>query len=235
MLANWFVILLLILVIYIIGHFLLSALTRLLFVFLRSRDTVVKGLAILLLPGTFIHEVAHLVFAEFLRVPTDGLTVVPEIKSSREVKLGGVKVAQTDPLRRTIIGLAPVFLGLIIIWVFSTFFWQTVIVHYPQRTVWIVTAIYFYSLLQIGVTMFSSAKDLEGSVAGIILAGLLLWFLKFLGEIIVFEPLTQAKNLLVIFLNNNLPYLRLGLICCFATLVVVLAVTKIILLAVKKR
>ncbi len=108
--------LLLLLLIFLASRTLIKVLGQLLFRIFKSQAAVVKGLAFILLPGTFIHEAAHLVFAEFMQVRTDGLTVMPEIKEDRSIKLGGVKIEQTDPLRRVIIGLAPVFFGLILIW-----------------------------------------------------------------------------------------------------------------------
>jgi hypothetical protein len=45
-------------------------------------------------------------------VHTGGLTLVPEGIEKTNVRTGSVMIAQTDPLRRAIIGVAPVFVGL---------------------------------------------------------------------------------------------------------------------------
>jgi len=171
----------------------------------KQRDLVIRAVSFFLLPGTFIHEVAHLVFAEFMQVRTDGLSVVPEIKDDKSIKLGGVKIEQTDPLRRTIIGLAPVFLGLILIWVASGYVFGL------DEPSWPILVAYGYLMMQIGLTMFSSPKDLEGSLIGFVLFGLLNLFFKYLSEIIYFAPLSRAKALLFGFVENNIWSLRNGL------------------------
>lgn len=163
----------------------------------------VKFLAFFLLPGTFLHEVGHLICAEFMMVRTDDLTLVPEIRADGSVKLGGVKIQQTDTVRRTIIGLAPVFFGLLIIWV-ATWFQNT-----PG-------VLYVYLLIQISLTMFSSAKDLEGAAVGMILIILILVGLRYLNEVVVWQPLLTAKMAVFVFLEHNLVYLRNGLVYCLA-------------------
>lgn len=212
---TWFFIqvLGLLLALYLLSRLFLQQLSGWLFGLFKSREMVIKTVAIFLMPGTFIHEVAHLVFAEFMKVRTDGLTIVPEIGEGNNIKLGGVKVEQTDPLRRTIIGLAPVFLGLSIIWSVTVWFLA------QSQPSFIIIAAYVYVLLQIGLTMFSSAKDLEGSFVGLLLAGLLFLLFKYLGEIIVFAPLTRAGVMLANFFNRYLPFLQQSLL--FTCLVIV--------------
>lgn len=205
----------LLLLVYFASRLFLQKLGYLFFSVLKSQSAVIKAIAFFLLPGTFLHEAAHLVFAEFLQVRTDGLTVVPEVKEDRTIKLGGVKIEQTGPLRRTIIGLAPVFFGLIIIWVATA--WLEIIL----AGHWVLLVFYLFLLLQVGLTMFSSPKDLEGSVIGITLAGLLFLLIKYLGEIIVFAPLVRAKTLFISFIENHLFYLRNGL---FYSLLIIIAV-----------
>ncbi len=68
--------------------------------------------------------------------------------------------------------------------------------------------------------MFSSPKDLEGSVVGLFIASLVFLLIKYVGEIITFTPLINAKNMLVGFVASNLFYLRNGL---FYSLVVIVA------------
>lgn len=201
----WLQILGLLIAQYFVSHWFLQLLGWWFFRILKSQELVIRGVSLFLLPGTFIHEVAHLVFAEFMQVRTDGLSVVPEIKEDKNIKLGGVKIEQTDPLRRTIIGLAPVFFGLILIWVASGYVLSL------NESSWPILVAYGYLLLQIGLTMFSSPKDLEGSLIGFMLFGLLTVFFKYLSEIIYFEPLSRAKLLLFAFLENNLWFLRNGL------------------------
>ena len=77
----------------------------------------------------------------------------------QSVKLGSVSIARTDPFRRLLIGLAPFLVGTIII-IFLLFLteknglWQT-----PLAIILIL-----YALFEVGNTMFSSKKDLEGAL-----------------------------------------------------------------------
>lgn len=75
-----------------------------------SRRWAISFTAILLFPGTVIHELSHMFVAEILGVRTGKLTLVPEAieESTEEIRTGTVAIAQTDPVRRTVIGLAPV-------------------------------------------------------------------------------------------------------------------------------
>jgi uncharacterized membrane protein len=85
------------------------------------------------------------------------MEIMPKIMDD-EIRLGSVQVAKTDPFRRTIIGVAPVLLGMAII--FGTLF-------YLQPLAEKNSGIYiflFYVIFSIGNTLFSSKKDLEGTV-----------------------------------------------------------------------
>jgi len=146
----------------------INSLARILYRFTKSHRVVVHTLAVIFLPGTIIHELAHLLFAGIMLVPVGELSVLPEIedlpagRQEMGVKLGSVQIGRTDPFRRIIIGVAPVLLGMILIFslfllikIGSTPWWQVILV--------------LYLLFEIGNTMFSSRKDIEGSILFIIL------------------------------------------------------------------
>ncbi|MDO8573160.1 MAG: hypothetical protein Q7R77_00210, partial [Candidatus Daviesbacteria bacterium] len=117
--------------------------------------------AIIFLPGTIIHELAHLLFAGVMLVPIGDMSVLPEIEE-KGVKLGSVQIGKTDPFRRAIVGVAPVLLGMVLI--FSIF----LLVKIGEAPWWqIILALYM--LFQIGNTMFSSRKDIEGSILFVVL------------------------------------------------------------------
>ena len=148
---------LLILIELIILYFLSRRLTQNLYiaVFLltKSRAVAISFLSILFFPGTVIHELAHLFTAEVLGVRTGGLTLVPEGIEQKEVRTGSVSISQSDPIRRAIIGIAPVFVGLGALGVIFYFL--------PQLTFPLILPLY-YLLFAVSNTMFSSAEDLEG-------------------------------------------------------------------------
>jgi hypothetical protein len=142
---------------FLLSKFLTKSLLRLFFKFTKSKKITVVFLFCLFFPGTVIHELAHLLAAGLLFVKTGSMEIMPKIMDD-EIRLGSVQVAKTDPFRRTIIGVAPVLLGMAII--FGTLF-------YLQPLAEKNSGIYiflFYVIFSIGNTLFSSKKDLEGTV-----------------------------------------------------------------------
>jgi hypothetical protein len=156
------------LVLLLLSHRLTNALFALFYLLFRSQTVAVGLITFLSLPGTVIHEFAHLIVAEVLRVSTGEISFSPEIiktaKGTLEVKMGHVQVAESDPIRRYLIGFAPVFFGmfflLLTIWIFSYFS--------PQITnMSLLVSLYLgigYLLFSISNNMFSSSKDLEGFI-----------------------------------------------------------------------
>ena len=65
----------------------------------------------LVLPGTALHELSHLVSAWLLRVPTGRLSLTPLIDGPGTARFGSVQIAQVDPFRESLIGLAPLLSG----------------------------------------------------------------------------------------------------------------------------
>lgn len=145
--------------------FLLSLLSRkltqslyvLFFRLFGSKTIAMTILILLLFPGTVIHELAHLFVAEILRVRTGKLTLVPESLEEAEIRTGSVAIAQTDPFRRTLIGLAPVYIGVIALATLSYFLSQPS--NHPA-----IIAIYIYLLFAVSNSMFSSKEDMKGVI-----------------------------------------------------------------------
>lgn len=148
------------------------------FLLTKSRPAAVGFLSLLFFPGTVIHELAHLFTAEILGVRTSGLTLVPEGIEQKEVRTGSVSIAQSDPIRRAVIGIAPVFAGLGVLGTLSYFLpgiWQQVVLDIQNGIVFTSYAIYVfilmgYAFFAVSNTMFSSPEDLEGfwPVVGVI-------------------------------------------------------------------
>lgn len=66
----------------------------------------------LLLPGTLLHEVSHLVTARLLGAPTGRLSLRLKMHGAGMAQFGSVEVGATDPLRSSLIGLAPLVTGI---------------------------------------------------------------------------------------------------------------------------
>lgn len=148
-------------VLFLLSKKLVNCLAGVIFRLTKSHRAVVHTLAIIFLPGTILHELAHLLFAGVMLVPVGEISVVPEVEESG-VKLGSVQIGKTDPIRRMIVGVAPVILGIILI--FSIFVLVNI-----GASAWWQTLLALYFIFQIGNTMFSSRKDIEGSILFIVL------------------------------------------------------------------
>ncbi len=122
-------------------------------------------MSIVFFPGTVVHELAHLFTAEILGVHTGKLTLVPESLEGTEIKAGGVMIAETDPLRRSLIGLAPVIWGVTLLTALSY------ILQYATNIA-ILTPIIFYSMFAVSNSMFSSKEDMKGVVPFVVTLGL---------------------------------------------------------------
>jgi len=66
---------------------------------------------VLLLPGVLLHEGSHWLMAKLLRVPTGKLTIGLNKRRGRGLEMGSVQVARADPVRNSLIGLAPLVGG----------------------------------------------------------------------------------------------------------------------------
>lgn len=141
----------------------------------RNIKTSTFAIAVIYFPGVVVHELSHVVSAVILGVRVGGIEFWPSFTEGN-LKLGSVQIAKTDPIRRTIIGIAPVFGGIMVIlaslWALGSIL--------PKTIIWyLIVGIFVY---QVASTMFSSKKDLEGTrvvFAAIIFLFALLWYLGF--------------------------------------------------------
>ncbi|MDD3825293.1 MAG: hypothetical protein PHY79_04900 [Anaerolineae bacterium] len=62
---------------------------------------------VLVLPGVVIHELSHWLMATILGVRVSKLSLGPVRKGRNSVSLGSVRVGKVDPLRASLIGVAP--------------------------------------------------------------------------------------------------------------------------------
>ena len=128
----------------------------------------------LFLPGILLHELSHIIVSILLFVPVGNVEFVPRIREGG-VQMGSVMVGKTDPIRRLLIGLAPVLGGFLIL-LFLFFSWQTSAVSEGLKYV-----ISIFIIFEVTNTMFSSSKDLEGAAVLGIVALLLAVFLNVSG------------------------------------------------------
>jgi MFS family permease len=67
---------------------------------------------VVVLPGVVIHELSHWLMAWALGIPVRKLSIGPQLKGrGQRVSLGSVRVGDVDPLRASLIGVAPLLGG----------------------------------------------------------------------------------------------------------------------------
>lgn len=191
-----------------------------------SKFLSINLLSFLFLPGVIIHELSHLLIAAILLVPVGHMEFKPK-KSQNGVKLGSVEIGKTDPIRRSIIGFAPVFVGFAIIVGIVYFFFNNIVFFQDKNSYLFLAAILgiIYLLFAISNTMFSSSKDMEGTVE--ILITLLIVFTA--AYILGFRPSFDfAQNLLTKEILETVRKSTIFLLAPITIDVVILSIIKVI-------
>jgi len=147
------VFLLQIIIIFIVSRLILKELFLLLRKFFKTDFPVFLLVSLIFLPGTIIHESAHFITALFLILPVKSMTVFPKWDNN-EIKLGEVLFIKKDFLRAILVGIAPVFFGVGIL--FSLFYFHI----YPTNNLGL-NILYSYLIFSISANMFSSKQDLK--------------------------------------------------------------------------
>ena len=125
----------------------------------------INFLSFLFLPGVIIHELSHMLIAVILFVPVGDMEFAPK-RNHGGLKLGSIEIAKTDPIRRSIIGFAPVFTGLILI-IGIVYLFTSNLLFLKDKESYIFIALIagvMYLLFAISNTMFSSKADIAGTV-----------------------------------------------------------------------
>ena len=77
----------------------------------RKPNFAIGLYSILFLPGVLLHELSHYLTARLLGVKTGRFSIQPQVLANGRLRLGYVTTAQTDVIRDTMIGVAPLLLG----------------------------------------------------------------------------------------------------------------------------
>ncbi len=147
-----------------LSHILSQSLTMFFHRITKSKTIAVFLLAILFFPGTLIHEIAHYLMARLLFVEAGNMKLLPVLQGD-SVKLGSVLIGKSDWLRRILIGVAPFLFGcgLMVGLLYAAFSYYSVL---PRWAL----IVFGYVIFEIGNTMFSSKKDLEGTIEFLLVA-----------------------------------------------------------------
>lgn len=151
-----------------------------------------------MLPGVVVHELCHVLAAWLLRVPVRRFSLgLQQKRGSNQVALGSVDIADTDALRSSLIGLAPLIGGTGLILLIggrvvdvqalprfgSPGFASDLRLAYGTPDFWL----WAYLLLALGNAMLPSAADRSSW-------GIALGFIAFVGAALHFSGLLSGAS-----------------------------------------
>jgi hypothetical protein len=151
----------------------------------RSQNSATLAIFLLFLPGVFIHEGAHWVVARLLGLKTGKFRVWPK-RQGKYIGLGSVSVESRDPIRDSLVGIAPLVVGTVLVTIIGHIIFETPRVSaYLAEGNWLGAVIAFrlalnqpsglvwaYLLFTIANAMMPSASDRE-PLMPVLLYGLL--------------------------------------------------------------
>lgn len=140
----------------------------------RSQNSATLAIFLLFLPGVLIHESAHWLMARLLGLKTGKFRVWPK-RQGKYIGLGSVSVESRDPIRDSLVGIAPLLVGTVLVTIIGRIIFDT-----PQVSTllaqgeWIAALVAFrnelntpngllwaYLLFTIANAMMPSASDRE--------------------------------------------------------------------------
>lgn len=145
----------------------------------RSKKWAVNLTALFLFLGTLIHEMSHFLVATFLGVATGEFNLWPKFEEGKGIRMGSVAIAKCDFVRRSLIGLAPVFSGITIIYILSLVLPSNLKFLINEK--WWLNLIIILVIFIISNTMFSSNRDMAEIVPFIVLLLIIWGFVNFMG------------------------------------------------------
>ena len=175
----------------------------------KNRLFIAKVVGYIFFIGTLVHELSHIIMARLLFVRTKNINLQTEIIDDRHIKYGTAEIEATDPFRSSIIGIAPLIFGIILIYLL------TLNINFNFIS-WI-DAVKLFLISQISNSMFLSDSDTKDLKVVLFISFIILLSLFFIDVNYSFisfdETLTSMKNFFfnssyVLFLKNlNLIFL----------------------------
>lgn len=154
----------------------------------RRMDVAIALFSILFFPGILLHEGSHFLMARLSGVRTGRFSLIPRPLPEGKLQLGFVETASADLVRETLIGMAPLVSGLLVVayiglvqfelpafgWAFRLSDFQVFIRSLQEVTEKPDFWLWFYLALVVSSTMLPSASDRRTWLPLIVLIALLL-------------------------------------------------------------
>ena len=140
----------------------------------RSQNSATLAIFLLFLPGVILHEAAHWSMARLLGLKTGKFRVWPK-RQGKYIGLGSVSVESRDPIRDSLVGIAPLIVGMILVtWIGHRIFdtprvsaflaegnWLGAVIAFQRELNKPSGLIWAYLLFTIANAMMPSASDRE--------------------------------------------------------------------------
>lgn len=129
----------------------------------------VRALFLVLLPGVVLHEFSHWLVANLVGVRTGRVSIGLGKMRGKHFSLGSVTVEKSDPLRESLIGVAPFIFGILAVWALMGFgfgLWSPQSVSQILETLGAVirdplTWVALYFVFAVSTSMIPSESDRE--------------------------------------------------------------------------
>ena len=188
-----------------LSRHLTNAIYHVLIMFFRTPTIAMPILIALLFPGTLIHELSHMIIAELMGVRTGKLTLVPESIEGSHIPLGSVAIQETDAFRRSVIGVAPLLVGIAGLVILSSMLpslWNQTVEASRQNMLFSSLPPYLfllssYLIFCISNSMYSSQEDMKGVIPLLVVLGMIGLAIYFAGVRIAFTGSLLAQGTIV--------------------------------------
>ena len=183
--VSWLLLVFELTILFLTSKFIFQALYFLSYKIFRSESSATIPLFLLFFPGVIIHEISHLLIAEILFVKSYHMEIWPKV-INRRVQMGSIQIQNTDLIRRVLIGVAPIIVGIVflssILLIFITNIGAQNI--FSSSFSMLMSALVIWAVFVVTNTMFSSKKDIEGALE-LVLALSFLFFVFIITSIIL--------------------------------------------------
>ena len=141
-----------IVLLYFLSRLTINKAFRFLQMFSKNDQLIFSLVSLIFFPGTIVHELSHFMAATVLFLKVRSIDILPR-REGTEIKLGSVLYEKKDFVRGVLVGIAPIFSGVLIFWFVAKFRL------FPAENI-LLNIVFLYLIFAISSMMFSSKKDL---------------------------------------------------------------------------
>lgn len=179
----------------------------------KNQKTAFITFSLIYLPGTLLHEISHFLTATILFLKVKEVRIFPQFEKN-QIKLGGVIYEKEDPFRGFLVGISPLFFGLL-------FFYFLITFNLFPASNFFLNIFFSYLIFAVSSVMFSSKQDLVDLLMLLPLGFFIFFFLFFLKvDVLDLIKKTHFESFLVKFLKRINFFLLFALLVNFSLFLV---------------